>query len=73
MIDLRLRFGTNKIPVLSNDEIEKHVDALIADYNPDLLEQPKALDVDDIWDCACIIHISLTKVLSGDEWSFTIP
>ena len=47
MIDLRLRFGTNKIPVLSNDEIEKHVDALIADYNSDLLERPKALDVDD--------------------------
>ena len=47
MIDLRLRFGTNKIPVLRNDTIENHVDALIADYNPDLLEQPKALDVDD--------------------------
>ena len=47
MIDLRLRFGTNKVPVLSNGEIENHVDALIADYNPDLLVWPKALDVDD--------------------------
>ena len=47
MIDLRLRFGPNKIPVLRNDEIENHVDALIGDYNPDLFEQPKALDVDD--------------------------
>ena len=47
MINLRLRFGANKIPVLRNDEIENHVDALIADYKPVLLEQPKALDVDD--------------------------
>ena len=47
MIDLRLRFGPNKVPVLHHHEIENHVDALIADYDPDLLEHPKALDVDD--------------------------
>ena len=47
MIDLRLSFGPNKVPVLRNAEIENHVDALIADYNPDLLERPKALNVDD--------------------------
>ena len=48
MINLRWRLGTNKVPVLCHNEIENHVDALIADYNPDLLEHPKALNVDDI-------------------------
>lgn len=47
MINLHLDFGTNKVPVLRHNDIENHVDALIADYNPALLEQPKALDVDD--------------------------
>ena len=47
MIDLRLSFGTNKVPVLHHHEIENHVDALITDYDPDLLERPKALNVDD--------------------------
>ena len=60
MINLRLNFGTNKVPVLRHNDIENHVDALIADYNPDLLEQPKALDVDDFTENYLGLHMHYT-------------
>ena len=47
MIDLRLRYGANGVPILSNNEIDRHAEALIADYDPTLLSSPKALDVED--------------------------
>lgn len=47
MIELRLRYGANGVPILSNNEIDRHAEALIADYDPGLLSKPKALDVED--------------------------
>lgn len=60
MINLHLDFGTNKVPVLRHNDIENHVDALIADYNPALLEQPKALDVDDFTENYLGLHMHYT-------------
>ena len=47
MIDLRLRYGANGVPILSNNEIDRQAEALIADYDPTLLSRPRALDVED--------------------------
>ena len=45
MIDLCLRYGANGVPVISNYEIDRQAETLIADYDPDLLKKPRALDV----------------------------
>lgn len=47
MIDLRLRYGVNGVPILSNNEIDRQAEALIADYAPELLRIPRALNVED--------------------------
>ncbi len=47
MIDLCLRYSANGVPILSNNGIDSHAEALIADYDPSLLKTPRALDVDD--------------------------
>ncbi len=47
MIDLSLRYRANGVPYLSNSEIDKHAETLIADYDAGLLERPRALDVED--------------------------
>lgn len=47
MIDLRLKYGLNNIPILSNSKIDDHVEALIGDYDSSLLSKPQALDVED--------------------------
>lgn len=47
MIDLRLKYGMNNIPILSNEKIDKHAELLIGDYNSDLLSKPQAIDVED--------------------------
>lgn len=47
MIDLRLKYGTNNIPILSNSTIDDQAEALIGDYDSTLLSKPRALDVED--------------------------
>ncbi len=47
MIDLRLKYGTNNVPILSNDKIDEHAEALIGDYDSSLLLKPQAVDVED--------------------------
>ncbi len=49
-IELRLRYGVKGVPILSNNEIDRHAEDLIADYDPNLLSQPKALDLEDFWE-----------------------
>lgn len=36
MIDLRLKYGTNNIPILSNETIDEHAELLIGDYDSSL-------------------------------------
>ena len=47
MIDLRLKYGTNNIPILSNETIDEHAERLIGDYDSGLLSKPQAIDVED--------------------------
>ena len=47
MIDLRLKYGTNNIPLLSNETIDEHAELLIGDYDSSLLSKPQAIDVED--------------------------
>ena len=49
MIDLRLKYGTNNIPILSNETIDKHAELLIGDYDSSLLSKPQAIDVEVLW------------------------
>ena len=47
MIDLRLKYGTNNIPILSNEKIDEHAELLIGDYDSSLLSKPQAINVED--------------------------
>lgn len=47
MIDLRLKYGTNNIPILSNEKIDEHAELLIGDFDSELLSKPQAIDVED--------------------------
>ena len=47
MIRLKYRYTKRGVPVLRNEEIEEHVERLLADYKPELLTKPQPLDVDD--------------------------
>ena len=72
MIDLRLKYGTNNIPILSNETIDEHAELLIGDYDSSLLSQPQAVDVEDFAEnylgCISTLRICLIVVLSGAEW-----
>lgn len=41
----------NGVPVLSREEIESIAEIILKDYNPELLKDPKALDVDHLLEC----------------------
>lgn len=47
MINLRLKYSTNNIPILSNEAIDEHAELLIKDYDPNLLAKPQAINVED--------------------------
>ena len=47
VIDLRLKYGANSVPILSNETINEHAEALIGDYDSALLSSPQAIDVED--------------------------
>lgn len=47
MLDLHLDYGTNNVPIISNDKIDEHAEMLIEDYDSDLLAKPQAIDVED--------------------------
>ena len=47
MLDLPLEYGTNNIPILSNDKIDEHAEMLIEDYDSRLLAKPQAIDAED--------------------------
>lgn len=62
MIDLRLKYGTNSIPILSNETIDKHAELLIGDYNLELLSKPQALDVEDFAENYLGLHFHFTDL-----------
>lgn len=43
---LEFRLTKENVPILKNNDIEDHVVMLLADYNPNLLDVPQALDVE---------------------------
>lgn len=47
MRQLEFRAKKSGVPILKDDDIDRDVIVLLHDYNPDLLETPQALDVED--------------------------
>lgn len=62
MIDLRLRYGTNNIPILSNEAIDEHAELLIGDYDSSLLSKPQAIDVEDFAENYLGLHFHYTDL-----------
>ena len=62
MIDLRLKYGTNNIPILSNETIDEHAELLIGDYNSSLLSKPQAIDVEDFAENYLGLHFHYTDL-----------
>ena len=62
MIDLRLRYGTNNIPILSNETIDEHAELLIGDYDTSLLSMPQAIDVEDFAENYLGLHFHYTDL-----------
>ena len=46
MIDINLRRKSSGVPILSRQEIDELAEAVIADYDPNILKEPQALDID---------------------------
>lgn len=69
MIDLRLKYGTNNIPILSNETIDEHAELLIGDYDSNLLSKPQAIDVEDFAENYLGLHFHFTDLShSGFIW-----
>lgn len=62
MIDLRLKYGTNNVPILSNDKIDEHAEMLIEGYDSDLLSKPQAIDVEDFAENYLGLHFHFTDL-----------
>ena len=62
MIDLRLKYGTNNIPILSNETIDEHAERLIGDYDSGLLSKPQAIDVEDFAENYLGLHFHFTDL-----------
>lgn len=62
MIDLRLKYGTNNIPILSNETIDEHAELLIGDYDSSLLSKPQAIDVEDFAENYLGLHFHFTDL-----------
>ena len=62
MIDLRLKYGTNNIPILSNETIDEHAERLIGDYDSSLLSRPQAIDVEDFAENYLGLHFHFTDL-----------
>lgn len=62
MIDLRLKYGTNNIPILSNKTIDEHAELLIGDYNSNLLSKPQAINVEDFAENYLGLHFHFTDL-----------
>lgn len=62
MIDLRLKYGTNSIPILSNEKIDEHAELLIGDYDSSLLSKPQAIDVEDFAENYLGLHFHYTDL-----------
>ena len=75
MIDLRLKYGTNNIPILSNETIDEHAELLIADYDSSLLSKPQAVDVEDFAENYLGLHFHFADLShSGFIWgSIMVP
>lgn len=54
---LRARCSKNNVPILSNDDIDEAVEELLRDYNPELLSQPQAVDVEDFVENYLNLHL----------------
>ena len=69
MIDLRLKYDTNNIPILSNENIDEHAELLIGDYDSSLLSKPQAIDVEDFAENYLGLHFHFTDLShSGFIW-----
>ena len=70
MIDLRLKYGTNNIPILSNETIDEHAELLIGDYDSSLLSKPLMSRILQriILGCISTLQIYLITALSGAGW-----
>lgn len=62
MIDLRLKYGTNNIPILSNEKIDEHAELLIGDYDSSLLSKPQSIDVEDFAENYLGLHFHFTDL-----------
>ena len=62
MIDLRLKYGTNNIPILSNEKIDEHAELLVGDYDSSLLSKPQAIDVEDFAENYLGLHFHYTDL-----------
>lgn len=62
MIDLRLKYGTNNIPIVSNETIDEHAELLIGDYDSSLLSMPQAMDVEDFAENYLRLHFHFTDL-----------
>lgn len=54
---LKARHGKNNVPILSNNDIEGAVEELLRDYDPKLLSQPQAIDVEDFVENYLDLHL----------------
>lgn len=54
---LKARHDKNNVPILSYDNIDEAVEELLSDYNPELLSQPQAIDVEDFVENYLDLHL----------------
>ena len=66
MVQFDFRKKSNGVPVLSKNEIEIMAEMIMADYNPNLLAEPGALDVDDLIEYYANLEVDY-KDLSPDQ------
>lgn len=69
MINLHLKYGTNNIPILSNETIDEHAELLIGDYDSGLLSEPRAINVEDFAENYLGLYFHFTDLShSGFIW-----
>lgn len=47
MVKINFKIGENRVPILSKNEIESIARVILSDYDSQILEKPKILDVED--------------------------
>jgi Zn-dependent peptidase ImmA (M78 family) len=51
MVQLNFRTKKNGVPILSKNEIEEIAEIVMRDYDADILEEPRSLDIDHFSEC----------------------